>query len=247
MNSLTIIFLIFFFFKASDGGLIKRGQDVTSIGVNVTSGLRSAVVKGIVYIYRMKPILFFLTFIVTMPAIAQNEYRDDLLAFQDNYKKELFEIIKNDTAFVRFYEPDVRYRVLARVELLPSQSFFKMRASGNSSHKAKRFAKVYFTLNGKPYELFAYQLGFLLDRKDKQDDFFIPFTDEGSGKSSYEGGRYLDFKVSDIVDNKLIIDFNKAYNPYCAFTTGYKCPIPPVENTLPVEVAAGEKKFAKDH
>jgi uncharacterized protein (DUF1684 family) len=195
----------------------------------------------------MKPVLFFLLLIAAFPATAQNNYQDSLLAFQANYKKDLFGIIKNDTAFVRFYEPDVHYRVIARVELLSSQSFFSMNTSGNSALKAKRFAKLYFTLNGKPYELFAYQLGFLLDSKDNKDDFFIPFTDEGSGKASYEGGRYLDFKMSNIVDNKLIIDFNKAYNPYCAFTTGYNCPIPPSENTLSVVITAGEKKFARGH
>lgn len=195
----------------------------------------------------MRSVIFSLLLIAAFPAIAQNNYRDSLLAFQANYKKDLVEIIKNDTAFVRFYEPDARYRVTAKVELLSSQSFFGMSTSGNRSLKARRFAKLYFTLNGKPYELYAYQLGFLLDSKDNKDDFFIPFTDEGSGKASYEGGRYIDFKMSDIVDNKLIIDFNKAYNPYCAFTTGYNCPIPPSENTLPVAVTAGEKKFAKGH
>jgi uncharacterized protein len=195
----------------------------------------------------MKPVLFSFLLIAAFSATAQSNYHDSLLAFQANYKKDLFEIIKNDTAFVRFYEPDASYRVTAQVELLSNQSFFAMRASGNRSHEAKRFAKLYFTLNGKLYELFAYQLGFLLDSKDNKDNFFIPFLDEGSGKSSYEGGRYLDFKLADILDNKLIIDFNKAYNPYCAFTTGYNCPIPPSENTLSVVIAAGEKKFAKGH
>jgi len=194
----------------------------------------------------MKPVLFSLLLMATLPAIAQHNYRDSLLAYQSNYKKELFEVIKNDTAFVRFYEPDAHYRVTARVELVSSPAFFTMGASGKSTLKAKQFAKLYFTLNGKPYELSAYQLGFLLEKNNKE-DFFVPFTDEGSGKASYEGGRYLDFKVSDIKDNKLVIDFNKAYNPYCAFTTGYNCPIPPAENALPVVIAAGEKKFGKAH
>jgi uncharacterized protein (DUF1684 family) len=194
----------------------------------------------------MKSLLFSLLLMVTLPAIAQHNYRDSLLAYQANYKKELFEVIKSDTAFVRFYEPDVHYRVAARVEMVSSPSFFAMSASGKSSLKAKQFAKLHFTLNGKPYELYAYQLGFLLEKNNK-DDFFVPFIDEGSGTASYEGGRYLDFKVSDIVNNNLTIDFNKAYNPYCAFTTGYNCPIPPAENTLPVAIAAGEKKFAKGH
>lgn len=195
----------------------------------------------------MRAVIFSFLLIAAIPAIAQHNYHDSLLAFQANYKKELFEIIKNDTSFVRFYEPDVHYRVTARVEMLPSQSFFTMSTSANQGLKARRFAKVYFTLNGKPYGLFAYQLGFLLESKDNKDAFFIPFIDEGSGKSSYEGGRYLDFKMGDIVDNKLIIDFNKAYNPYCAFVAGYNCPIPPPENTLPVVITAGEKKFAKGH
>jgi uncharacterized protein len=195
----------------------------------------------------MKPVLFALLLIAAFSATAQNNYQDSLLTFQANYKKDLFEIIKNDTALVRFYEPDARYRVIAKVELLSSQPFFAMGASGNSSHKAKRFAKLHFTINDKLYQLFAYQLGFLLATKDHKDDFFIPFIDEGSGKSSYEGGRYLDFKMADIVNEKLVIDFNKAYNPYCAFTTGYNCPIPPSENTLPVVIAAGEKKFARGH
>ena len=200
-----------------------------------------------VHCYKMKPVLFFLLVIATLTATSQNNFHDSLIAYQTNYKKDLFKIIKDDTAFVRFYEPDAQYRIIARIELLPSQPFFGMSTSGGSEFKAKRYAKLSFTLSGKPYELFAYQLGFLLESKDNKDDFFIPFTDESSGESSYEGGRYLDFKVSDIVGNELIIDFNRAYNPYCAFTTGYNCPIPPSENALPVPIAAGEQKFAKGH
>lgn len=195
----------------------------------------------------MKPFLFFLLIIATQTTNSQINYHDSLVAYQTNYKKDLFKIIGNDTAFVRFYEPDGQYLVAAQVELLSSQSFFGMSTSGSGKLNAKRFAKVHFTLNGTQHELTAYQLGFLLDSEDQRDHFFIPFTDEGSGKSSYEGGRYLDFKVGDIVNSKLIIDFNKAYNPYCAFITGYNCPIPPSENTLPVAIAAGEQKFTKGH
>lgn len=195
----------------------------------------------------MKTMFCFLLLLAALPAFAQTNYHDSLLAFQANYKKDLYQIIKNDTAYVRFYEPDASYRVRATVALLPRQSFFGMNASASQKLKAKRFAKITFTLNDKSYELYAYQLDFLLNSKDHKDDFFIPFTDAGAGTSSYEGGRYLDFKESDIVNNQLVIDFNRAYNPYCAFTTGYNCPIPPRENDLPVEIAAGEKKFAKGH
>jgi uncharacterized protein (DUF1684 family) len=194
----------------------------------------------------MRAIVLVLVF-AAFSATAQNNYQDSLVAFQENYKKELFEIIKSDTAFVRFYAPDAHYRIRARVEFLSAQPFFGMNTSGPRKLKARRFAKVSFTLDGKAYALYAYQLGFLLDAEKSKDGFFIPFTDEGSGASTYEGGRYLDFKMSDIVDKTLVIDFNKAYNPYCAFTSGYDCPIPPSENSLSVGIAAGEKKFAKAH
>lgn len=195
----------------------------------------------------MKPVLFILIAITTLSAAAQNSYTDSLQQFQQGYKKDLFSIINNDTAFVRFYAPDAKYRVTAQVELLSGQSFFDMRTSSGKSKQARRFAKVTFTLNGKPYVLYAYQLAVLLAMEENKDDFFIPFIDEGSGITSYAGGRYLDFKVTDIIKNKLVIDFNKAYNPYCAFTTGYNCPIPPAENTLKIAIEAGEKQFAKGH
>jgi uncharacterized protein (DUF1684 family) len=195
----------------------------------------------------MKPVFSILFIVAAFSAVAQNTYTDSLQQFQHNYKKDLFSIIKTDTAFVRFYPPDVRYRVTAQVELLPGQPFFDMRTSSGRSKQARRFAKVTFTLNEKSYVLYAYQLAFLLASADNKDDFFIPFIDEGSGNTSYAGGRYLDFKVTDIVNNRLIIDFNKAYNPYCAFTTGFNCPIPPAENTLNITIEAGEKQFAKGH
>jgi uncharacterized protein (DUF1684 family) len=71
------------------------------------------------------------------------------------------------------------------------------------------------------------------------------FTDGTSGNESYDVGRYLDFRMSDIKNNKIVIDFNKAYNPYCAYEKGYNCPIPPKENNVSMPIRAGEKKFNK--
>jgi uncharacterized protein (DUF1684 family) len=73
----------------------------------------------------------------------------------------------------------------------------------------------------------------------------VPFGDATSGFESYGGGRYLDFTISDIKNNFLPIDFNKAYNPYCAYTAGYSCPIPPKENLLNASISAGEKNYGK--
>ena len=79
-----------------------------------------------------------------------------------------------------------------------------------------------------------------------KDHLFLPFTDLTSGELTYSAGRYIDLKMSDIVENVVVIDFNKSYNPYCAYVSGkYNCPIPPKENQLPVSILAGEKNFLK--
>ena len=85
----------------------------------------------------------------------------------------------------------------------------------------------------------------LLETEKYKNDFFIPFTDGTSGIDSYMGGKYIDFSTTDSSNDKLLIDFNKSYNPYCAFKIGYNCPIPPKENALEVQIRAGEMNFVK--
>jgi len=71
--------------------------------------------------------------------------------------------------------------------------------------------------------------------------FFIPFVDSQAGKVTYGAGRYLDPELKE--DGMLILDFNLAYNPYCAYNELYSCPIPPAENRLSVPIKAGEKNY----
>lgn len=71
--------------------------------------------------------------------------------------------------------------------------------------------------------------------------FFLPFHDATNGLATYVGGRYLDPQQKP--NGKLILDFNYAYNPYCAYSEGWSCPLPPERNALPVEIRAGEQTF----
>ena len=77
------------------------------------------------------------------------------------------------------------------------------------------------------------------------DLLFLPFKDATNDVETYGGGRYLDLEMHDIHDDKINIDFNKAYNPWCAYSDGYNCPIPPKANHLAVGVYAGEKMYLK--
>lgn len=79
------------------------------------------------------------------------------------------------------------------------------------------------------------------------DYLFIPFKDKTNGAATYGGGRYLELRMGEIIDNKVVIDFNKCYNPYCAYSEGFNCPIPPLENHLDIKIEVGEKMFAKSH
>lgn len=194
-----------------------------------------------------KTLLVYIASLITISLTAQSTYGDSLIAHRLHYKKELVPIIKADTAFVRFFLPDQSYRITATVEKLSGQKFFPMATSSGEKHQAIRYAKLTFQIGGKQHALYAYQLSFLLSTEKHKNDFFIPFTDGTSGKESYAGGKYIDFTISDIkTGNILFIDFNKSYNPYCAFSKGYSCPIPPEENKLNIEIRAGEMDFAKE-
>jgi uncharacterized protein len=195
---------------------------------------------------RLKIILCGISCLAVLVSGAQSPYADSMAAFQLHYKKELYSIIKNDTGGVRFYPVDASYKVVAAVQKLDGEKFFPMATSSGITKQAIRYAKLTFSLDGKEYVLYGYQLSMLLETEKYKNDFFIPFLDGNSGDESYVGGKYIDFSTTDITaDKKLVIDFNRSYNPYCAFRAGYNCPIPPKENTLEIGIRAGEMDFNK--
>ncbi|UKN03623.1 DUF1684 domain-containing protein [Paracrocinitomix mangrovi] len=132
-----------------------------------------------------------------------------------------------------FFEIDLNYRVNARVEVLENQDTIVMPTSAGTEKKYLRYAKLHFVIDSASYVLTAYMSAKL----QYQDYLFIPFTDQTSGNETYGGGRYLDIEVPQ--NDSVIINFNLAYNPYCAYTSGWFCPFPPAENNLNVAIKAG--------
>jgi uncharacterized protein (DUF1684 family) len=188
----------------------------------------------------MKRILLLAALLISMASFAQKDYTDSIKAFEKRYVDSLYPIIKADTAFIRFYPIDPSLKLKAKVELLTNQQPFKLVTSSGKTKEAEKYALVRFTINGKQHQLYAYQLVQLKNNSTTSKHLFIPFIDGTSGKESYYGGRYIDMETTDVKNGTLTLDFNKAYNPYCAFTTGYNCPIPPKENTLTIPIKAGE-------
>ncbi|MBO0358296.1 DUF1684 domain-containing protein [Hymenobacter sp. BT186] len=135
----------------------------------------------------------------------------------------------------------VRYEacVLARFVRDSLQAPFAMPTSTDRKAMYRKYGELHFSLEGQPQHLTVYQSQDLLRRKGYEDYLFVPFTDLTNGRSSYGGGRYLDLRMGQIQNGQVVLDFNRAYNPFCAYSSAYSCPVPPPENRLPVAVEAG--------
>jgi hypothetical protein len=190
-------------------------------------------------------ILMFLITLISFDAKAQRSYGDTLQAFQKNYVDSHAVVKGADKAFLSFYQVDINYLVNAKFKKLTDKTGFNMLTSEGKTSKYFVYGLLTFTIHDSTQQLYVYQSEMLMKNADYFDYLFVPFGDASSGFESYGGGRYLDFRMNDIKADKLLIDFNKAYNPYCAYTTGYNCPLPPKENLLVVQIAAGEKNYGK--
>jgi uncharacterized protein (DUF1684 family) len=120
---------------------------------------------------------------------------------------------------------------------------FKMATSTDRAPVYRRFGYIYFTIDTIQYQLTVYQNIALMKDKALKNYLFIPFRDLTSAKTTYGGGRYIDFNIPSSTTVK--IDFNTAYNPYCAYSHRFSCPIPPKENSLPIAIEAGEKYISE--
>ena len=177
---------------------------------------------------------------------AQTAYKNSLKAFRTKYVTT-HEVVKGkDKQFFRFYTIDSSYKVNAVFEKIQDTIGFTMKTSAGTTQHYFKYGKAIFNLQGSAYQLFIYQSKALRYTSYK-DYLFIPFTDLTTGDQTYGSGRYIDLLIPEIKNNRILVDFNKAYNPYCAYAAGYHCPIPPKENYLPIEVNAGEKVYAKPH
>ena len=191
----------------------------------------------------MKFLFAFLLPVVMNPAFSQNSYKDSMTTFIKNYVDK-----HKNRQHLHFYPINESFRINTRFEKVDNSPWFLMPTSGPSKSMYRIYGKAHFNLHDTAVALNIYQSQDLMQMAQHKDHLFIPFTDATSGIETYEGGRYFDLTINDIKDNSLIIDFNKAYNPYCAYVSKvYSCPIPPKENHLSVAIKAEEKSYSKAH
>jgi uncharacterized protein (DUF1684 family) len=174
-------------------------------------------------------------------------YTNGIKAFQKNYVAT-HEVVKGkERIFFRFYDADEKYKVSCRFEKSNDTTIIPMKTSGTKIPQKDfmRYGKLLFTIHDTTLQLTVFQSKTLPQTDEYKNLLFVPFADATSGDETYGTGRYIDITTNDIINNTVIIDFNKAYNPYCMYSAGYNCPIPPAENYLAVAIKAGEKTFAK--
>jgi uncharacterized protein (DUF1684 family) len=195
----------------------------------------------------MKKALILIFSFCTVILKAQN-YSDEIKNFREKIRQEYESdekspITREEVKYLNYYEPDSNYRVSADFIKIVNAVPFDIPTSANKSKKYIRYGILKFKLNGRMQSLHVYQGVELLNNPDLKDYLFVPFADSTNGNETYINGRYMDFKTGDIQEGKLIIDFNKAYNPYCAYSDSYNCPRIPEENNLRTSIRAGEKNF----
>ena len=163
----------------------------------------------------------------------------------DEFKnKETSPLTKKDLRRFKsldFFNVDPKYRVVADFKHTPDQPIFEMPTTTERKPKYRKYGEATFVLFSDTITLNVYQNINLITKAGYEDYLFLPFKDMTNGEESYGGGRYLDLRIPE--ENKLVLNFNKAYNPYCAYNHKYSCPIPPQENHLNIRIPAGVKTF----
>ncbi|HXY47614.1 MAG TPA: DUF1684 domain-containing protein [Thermoplasmata archaeon] len=140
---------------------------------------------------------------------------------------------------LRYFPIDPKFRVRARLNRRPAPEEAYLRTNRDNQAVMRYLGDVEFTLGGKDLRLRVFHAG-----EGVGTSVFAPFRDVTSGTESYGPGRYLTLELTE--SDEYDLDFNRAFNPYCAYTDEYECGFPPAENDLPVAIRAGEKVWAAD-
>jgi uncharacterized protein (DUF1684 family) len=199
------------------------------------------------YLFPFVILLLLITFIYSF--LDNSVKKEDYLKEVRKKRQEIIEYMENDpdSPFhkkgeikydgLNFFDIDPAFNVKARIEIIQSPVPFDIQMTNGETAKYFKYAIAHFKLDDKDQELF------LLKSESFFDDpwLFLPFYDETSADESYGGGRFLNVEFHD--EEEIYIDFNLAYNPYCAYTDTYRCPIPPAENKITAKVLAGERNY----
>ncbi len=198
---------------------------------------------------RMRNTLLVALVALTLDAAAQSPtaWRDSLTAYWARLDAEFADsatspLTAGDRALFQHLEHfpfDSTYHLVALFVPATDTTSFAMRTTRTRTPMYRTYGTLRFTLNGAERTLNVYQS--VPPHPGYEDMLFVPFTDLTNGAETYGVGRYLDLSLP--MDSTVTLDFNRAYNPYCAYNDRYSCPVPPSGNHLATAVRAGVLNF----
>lgn len=178
------------------------------------------------------------------PILGETEFQKEINAeYKDATTSPLKDKDRKHFTSLDFFEFNAALVVTATLKQTPDTKWFDMKTTTSRVSPERVFGILSFEIDGKPYQLEVYQGREIMQREGYEDYLFLPFLDNTNGEGSYGGGRYIDLRIPE--GDTIEIDFNTAYNPYCAYNDKYSCPIVPRKNYLNTEIKAGVKAFGK--
>lgn len=177
---------------------------------------------------------------------SNQEYRRQIL--KEREEKDQFMRTSEESPFasdresfdgLKYFPPDERYRITADLEPVEKGKIRVLPTSDGKEKKYREYAIASFDLDNRKCQLLILEITTPGPHKGT---LFLPFGDQTSANETYGAGRYLELKKVE-GSQTIELDFNHAYNPYCAYSDGYSCPFPPRENLLDVAIPAGEKNY----
>lgn len=168
----------------------------------------------------------------------------------ENSRKEKDEFMKNGTGSpfknseepftgLKYFDINSKFRINADLEPIENRNVVVLQTSDGKEQRYIEYAWAKFSIDGVPCKLMILEV---LDNGPFKGALFLAFADQSSAIETYGAGRYLDVKKTPGASS-ITLDFNEAYNPYCAYSDDFSCPFPPKQNVLNVLIAAGEKSY----
>jgi len=192
-------------------------------------------------------LLVIITVLLTSCGTSKS-FRNEVDQYREAYKKDFLDteaspLDADDLVLLDFYNPDAKWKLTCNCILEDNAMPIDMPTYSGRTKKFKAYATAFCQYKNQKFSLKLYQNLALANQQEYAEHLFLPFKDLTNSDETYGGGRYMDYTIKDIKKNQIIIDFNRCYNPWCAYSNGYNCPVPPRDNHLNLSVKAGEKTF----
>lgn len=169
------------------------------------------------------------------------EEREEKDRFMRTSPESPFAKSPEDYKGLNYYPPDIRYRIIADLQPIKEKKAVVLTTNDGKEQRYIEYAYATFKLDGVTNKLLILEIA---DMGPSRGKLFLAFGDETSAEETYGAGRYLDVTKTP-GSSTITLDFNLAYNPYCAYDDSYTCPLPPRDNILTIPIKAGEKIYQK--